>query len=67
MFVDFLVERGTELKSEFMIPSVVNDLIISGKEPVHVLRSNAKWFGVTYKEDKPFVEQEIKKLVNAGE
>ena len=67
MFVDFLIERGTELKSEFLIPSVVNDLIISGKEPVHVLRSNAKWFGVTYKEDKPFVEQEIKKLVNAGE
>ena len=67
MFVDFLVERGTELKSEFMIPSVVNDLIISGKEPVHVLRSNAKWFGVTYKEDKPFVEQEIKKLVKACE
>jgi NDP-sugar pyrophosphorylase family protein len=67
MFVDFLVERGTELKSEFLIPSVVNDLIISGKEPVHVLRSNAKWFGVTYKEDKPFVEQEIKKLVKAGE
>mgnify|MGYP001303058690 CR=1 FL=1 len=67
MFVDFLVERGTELKSEFLIPSVVNDLIINGKEPVHVLRSNAKWFGVTYKEDKPFVEQEIKKLVKAGE
>tara|TARA_Y100000588_G_scaffold390903_1_gene497813 strand:- start:99258 stop:100139 length:882 start_codon:yes stop_codon:yes gene_type:complete len=67
MFADFLVERGTELKSEFMIPNVVNDLIISGKEPVHVLRSNAKWFGVTYKEDKPFVEQEIKKLVKAGE
>ena len=67
MFADFLVERGTELKSEFMIPNVVNDLIISGKEPVHVLRSNAKWFGVTYKEDKPFVEQEIEKLVKAGE
>ena len=67
MFVNFLKDRGTELKSEFLIPSVVNNLIISGKEPVHVLRSNAKWFGVTYKEDKPFVEQEIKKLVKAGE
>jgi len=67
MFIDFLKDRGSEFKSEFLIPTVVNNLINRGKEPVHVLRSNAKWFGVTYKEDKPFVEQEINKLVKAGE
>ena len=66
MFVDFLSEHGTELKSEFLIPTVVNDLIQSGKEGVHVLRSNANWFGVTYKEDKPYVMGEIQKLINAG-
>ena len=53
MFVDFLAQQGDELKSEFLIPSVINDLIRSGKESVHVLYSNAPWFGVTYKEDRP--------------
>ena len=66
MFVEFLNEYGTELKSEFLIPSVINDLIQSGREQVHVLRSNSSWFGVTYKEDKPYVMGEIQKLINAG-
>ena len=66
-FVEFLSENGTEIKSEYLIPSVVNELIQSGQETVHVLRSGATWFGVTYKEDKPFVEGEIEKLVNKGE
>ena len=64
MFVDFLEHRGNELKSEFLIPSVINDLIQSGKESVHVLYSNAPWFGVTYKEDKPYVVDQIHKLIN---
>ena len=66
-FVEFLSENGTEMKSEYLIPSVVNELIQSGQETVHVLRSGATWFGVTYKEDKPYVESEIEKLVNKGE
>ena len=66
MFVEFLNEYGTELKSEFLIPSVINDLIQSGREQVHVLRSNSSWFGVTYQEDKPYVMGEIQKLINAG-
>ena len=66
-FVEFLSENGTEMKSEYLIPSVVNELIQSGQETVHVLRSGATWFGVTYKEDKSFVEGEIEKLVNKGE
>ena len=66
-FVEFLSENGTEMKSEYLIPSVVNELIQSGQEIVHVLRSGATWFGVTYKEDKPFVEGEIEKLVNKEE
>ena len=66
-FVEFLFENGTEMKSEYLIPSVVNELIQSGQETVHVLRSGATWFGVTYKEDKPYVEGEIEKLVNKDE
>ena len=66
MFEDFLKESGTELKSEFLIPKVINDLIQTGREEVHVLRSDSSWFGVTYKEDKPFVQGEIQKLIDAG-
>ena len=66
MFVDFLTEYGTELKSEFLIPSVINDLIQCEREEVHVLRSNSNWFGVTYKEDKPYVMGEIQKLVDGN-
>ena len=66
-FVEFLSENGTEMKSEYLIPSIVNELIQSGQEIVHVLRSGATWFGVTYKEDKLFVEGEIEKLVNKEE
>ena len=66
-FVEFLSENGTEMKSEYLIPSVVNELIQSGQETIHVLRSGATWFGVTYKEDKPYVEGEIEKLVDKGE
>ena len=66
-FIEFLNESGSELKSAYLIPSVVNELIQDGKENVHVLLSGATWFGVTYKEDKPFVESEILKLIRNGE
>jgi UTP-glucose-1-phosphate uridylyltransferase len=66
MFVDFLAENGKELKSEFLIPSVVNELVQSKKEHVTILNSTARWFGVTYQEDKPFVMSEISKLIKSG-
>ena len=64
--MDFLIENGTELKSEFLIPSVINDLIQSEREEVHVLRSNANWFGVTYKKDRTCVLGEIQKIIQMG-
>ena len=67
MFVEFLQQEGSELKSEFLIPTVINDLIQSGQESVHILRSDSLWFGVTYKEDKPYVESDIAKMVAAGD
>ena len=66
MFVGFLNDEGNELKSEYLIPSVVNDLIKSDREDVHVLRSASSWFGVTYKDDRPFVMGEIQKLIDRG-
>ncbi len=65
-FEGFLEKDGQELKSEFLIPSVVNELIQSGQESVHILSSAASWFGVTYKEDKAYVVGEIQKLVDKG-
>ena len=65
-FVDFLNAESNELKSEYLIPSVINNLIQNKLEDVHVLRSNASWFGVTYKDDKPVVKRRINELINSG-
>ena len=66
MFVDFLHKEGDEMKSEYLIPTVINNLIRSGEKDIHVLRTGSKWFGVTYKEDKPFVTQQVQLLVDHG-
>ena len=64
-FVNFLNDEGDELKSEFLIPTVINNLVQNNQEEVYVLRSNASWFGITYKEDKPFVINKIQELINS--
>ena len=66
LFTEFLKQRGTELKSEFYIPFVADTLIKSGKCKLKVFTSPDSWFGVTYKEDKPVVQNGLKKLVAAG-
>ena len=62
----FLNDYGNEEKSEFLIPSVVGDLIKEGVESVDVLTSNEKWFGVTFPEDKKNVSESILKLISDG-
>ena len=66
MFEVFLSKNIHDIKSEFLIPSVINDLINSGDELVQVLYSKSSWFGVTYKQDKSYVVQQIQNLVNSG-
>ena len=66
MFEVFLSKNIHDIKSEFLIPSVINDLINSGDELVQVLYSKSSWFGVTFKEDKSYVVQQIQNLVNSG-
>ena len=66
-FVKFLAARGAEMKSEWYIPFVVDELIKEGKADCQVLPTDSRWFGVTYREDKPFVVAEIQKLVDAGD
>ena len=65
-FKAFLTEHGQELKTEFYIPTLVNDLIKAGKATCQVLDTPAKWFGVTYADDRQRVVDQIKALVDAG-
>ena len=62
----FLAEHGQELKSEFYIPTLVNQLITEGKSTCKVLDTTAKWFGVTYAEDRPQVVMKINSLIKEG-
>ena len=55
-----------ELKKECLLPSLIGELIGSGELKVSVLRSDARWFGMTYHEDKEMVQSELKKLHDAG-
>ena len=66
-FVEFLNANIDNLKSEFYIPLVVNNLIKAGTSTVEVLDTTATWFGVTYAEDRPSVVAKIQALVDAGE
>jgi UTP-glucose-1-phosphate uridylyltransferase len=66
-FSNFLTEKGQELKSEYFIPILINDNIISGRIRTKVLACDSNWFGVTYIEDKPMARHEILQLVGQGE
>lgn len=66
LFRQFLEARGMELKSEFFIPWVLDQLIKSGSIQVKILESPSKWFGVTYQEDKPVVMEKLQDLIKAG-
>jgi NDP-sugar pyrophosphorylase family protein len=66
-FVDFLKENEENIKAEFFIPTLVNDLIVDDKIEMRVLDTTAQWFGVTYIEDRPFVVSKFKELVDKGE
>ncbi len=65
LFLEFLKERGQELKSEFFIPIVADRFIKEGGK-VEVIPTTSLWFGVTYKEDAPFVQQSLTSLIEEG-
>lgn len=67
-FTKFLAGlNATDLKEEYLLPTIIGGLLEEQKVQVKVLESKDKWFGVTYKEDKESVVQAIKALINAGE
>lgn len=66
-FASFLSSLEPEdVKSEYLLPTVVDQMIHDGAAQVKVLESHDKWFGVTYKEDKEFVVHSIRNLVETG-
>ncbi len=65
-FKDFLASTPDLTKDEFQIPTVIDKMIHDGKITVSVLHSSAKWFGVTYKEDRPVVVEKLAGFVNNG-
>jgi len=66
-FTGFLETGIKNLKSEMYIPSVVFDMIQDDTATVKVIKTDSPWFGVTYKDDKPFVIEKIKNLIEKGE
>ncbi len=65
-FIEFLLENGQEMKSEFFLPLVLEKMIQSGFGNMKVYQTDAQWFGVTYREDKPHVSEQINQLVKSG-
>jgi len=66
MFREFVDANENNPKSEFFIPLVADKLIKNKIASFKVIPTASKWFGVTYKEDKPIVQKSISDLVNSG-
>ena len=67
-FPEFLTKglKENPMKCEYYLPAVVSGLLAENKAAVTVLESEDKWYGVTYKEDKPVVVAAIQSLKDAG-
>ncbi len=65
-FGEFILKNAENLKAEFYIPSMVNDLINSNQASVKILDCPDKWFGMTYKEDRETVVRSIRELIKQG-
>lgn len=66
-FDEFLEKtESTDLKAEYLLPTMIGDLLSDGKLKVKVLQSHDQWFGVTYKEDKESVTAALRGLIEEG-
>lgn len=66
-FIEFLKNLGNaEEKKEYLLPTIIDNLIKENKAKVKLLESNDRWFGVTYKEDKDVVVSSFKQLIAQG-
>jgi hypothetical protein len=65
-FADFLTAYGNDPKAEFFLPMVLDRLISEGQASVRILPTDSQWFGVTYRDDKPHVQQCLARLIETG-
>ena len=66
-FLRFIHDPATDLaKAEYYLPHAVTQMLRDGLCDIRVLQTSAKWFGVTYPEDKPAVAEEIDKMISSG-
>lgn len=65
-FREFINKHGMDLKSELDIPTSVDKFVKSGDITIKILMSNEKWFGVTYREDKPMVVENVREMIKKG-
>ena len=66
-FEEFLKHADANpLKCEYVLPTLVDELMREDGMPVQVLNTHAVWFGMTYREDRPYVMEELKKLHDSG-
>ena len=66
-FKDFLrTTPADNLKAEFLLPTILGDLLAENKACIKVLHTDAEWFGVTYAADTPTVQEQFKKLCAEG-
>ena len=66
-FIEFLEKEVSNIKSEYLLPIFIGELLKENRIKVKVLETKDKWFGVTYKEDKEFVKTSFKELIERGE
>lgn len=66
-FIEFLEKEVNNIKSEYLLPIFIGELLKENRIKVKVLETKDKWFGVTYKEDKEFVKTSFKELIERGE
>lgn len=63
---DYLQLYGQDLEKEYYLPTAVEQLITARQRSVQVIRTPERWFGVTYKDDKPIARERIARLVSEG-
>ena len=66
-FLDFLKEHHADLKSEFLLPIFIDQLLREKRASVQVLLTQDQWFGVTYREDRDYVVKAFQQLMMRGE
>ncbi len=67
IFHEFLLKNGQDLKSEFFIPIIGDRFIHEGKGKIKIIPTASSWFGVTYKEDAPSVQENLNRLIKSGD